>query len=537
MSEGGKPENDLRDIAGGAADGVSPESVGELFGKMQRHLSNWDANKADQISAVCPFILARICEVAGISLPGQEVVASGEGGAGLAWGGGGGGLAGGGGGGGGLAGSGGGLEQQMAVLKGLNLLNEVEKASQELRTPSMLTTPGSLRALRSVMLALCAQAEQSSAALAEFQTAGISRPLDSALALLERLALTPRHGAPRAILHARLLPVAIAAALGRGTGEDTPKETKGGQASLNSMLSLFNEAAGVYFEPRGEGSRRVGYILRRGDAALLVHCLVEEQEDMPDVKPILPRLAPLYRWRGGEGAAAAATTGDDGGSSAGLGRLLLPSAPTLWFPRHPNVRQLENHPALLRDLVAGPGMSIFVSHLCALAMGHWRQWGDRYGAAPSPAAHAAVVAAADPVPSNWPFYALQTLIEKGSLLHLYSAALAAMLQAPEAYALEEAFLVSLLLALARVLRVLRIDHDLTLARARAGGGAYAPPPPQTLLTSTLPLLVKTTLGSTLAEILGAESKRFGDDPASSSDSLLSALLACISALDECEQCS
>ncbi len=506
-------------------------SIGAAFTRLKMSLSAWSDERSRHVyglSTLCPYVLARMCEVGGVSLPGQRLPGGGGGGrAALPH------------------------AHQAALFHGLDLLFEIEKAAAEYPTPSLLTTPGSLLALRALALRLHAQG--SDAYGEHLHLENVSTPADFFLLLLERLALTPEHGAPRAILHARLLPVALALALGEATAR---KENWGGRRSLESALALFNEVAGLYFEPRPGKFRggSVSSILRRSDAALLVDCLVEPQEDLPGAAPILQRLAAQYRW---EAAAAG------GGAPP---RLRPPSPAFQWSPTAH--RHVERHPALLRDLLAGPGLSILVSHLCALAVGHWRQWGDRYAGASGGGAGGGEGseggAAQELVPSNWPFEALRCLIVRGELLGLYAAALSLHLQAvagagggggggsggalPPAvsfeYALEESSLVALVLALARVLRALRIDHALALARGaaaaagsgRAQGGAEEPPAAEaapTLLASVLPALLSATgLGALLGDLLQAEAAA---DPAACSDTIVSAILACVSALDECEE--
>ena len=499
------------------------QSIGAAFARLKMSLSAWSEERHRHVhglSTLSPFVLARMCEVGGVSLPGQRCAAAA---AALPH------------------------AHQAALFHGLDLLHEIEKAAAEYPTPSLLTTPGSLLALRALALRLHAQG--SDAYGEHLHLENVSTPADFWLLLLERLALTPEHGAPRAILHARLLPVALALALGEGTAR---KENWGGRRSLESALALFNEAAGLYFEPRA-GKFRGGSaasILRRSDAALLVDCLVEPQEDLPGAAPVLQRLAALYRWE----AAA------EGGGAAP--RLRPPSPAFQWSPTVHRVA--ERHPALLRDLLAGPGLSILVSHLCALAVGHWRQWGDRYSGASgggSGGGSSSGVVLEELVPSNWPFEALRCLIVRGELLSLYAAALSLHLQAVAGagsgsggggsssssssaqpavsfeYALEESSLVSLVLALARVLRALRIDHALALARAAAAAGAEAglgaAAPVPTLLASALPpVLSATGLGALLGDLLQAEAAA---EPAASSDTIVSAVLACVSSLDDCEE--
>ena len=502
----------------------APAAVGEAFHSLKASLGAWNDDRRSLygLSTLSPFILARMSELAGLSLPGQQVAPAGGGG----------------------SSGGGGLPRanQSALFHGLDCLYEIEKAAVDYPTPSLLTTPGSLNALRALGVLLHGLGPGVFVHEEYLHAEQVSTPPDFLLLLLEKLALTPEHGAPRAILHARLLPVALALALGEGTSR---KETWGGRRSLESTLALFNEVAGVYFESRlGKlGKARggnVASILRRSDVALLVDCLVEPQADLPGVAPILPRLGALYRWEAGS-VGGGSSSSSSSSSSPPRPRLSPPQPEFQWSPLANNVP--ERHPALLRDLVAGPGMSIMVSHLCALAVGHWRQWGDRYAAAGSPstgalgAANAAAVeggvggdSSKDPVPSNWPFEALRALIVRGGLLALYAAALClhtqAMATPPTAsseFALEEASLTSLLLALARVLRVLRIDHALTLAREGAVMG--------TLLVDVLPgALSLTCLGQLLADLLQRETA----DLDACSDTVISAVLACISALDECE---
>ena len=486
----------------------TPAAVGDAFHSLKASLGSWNDDRRSLygLSTLSPFILARMCELAGLSLPGQRVAPAGGGSLPRA--------------------------SQSALFHGLDCLYEIEKAAADYPTPSLLTTPGSLSALRALGVLLHGLGPGVFVHEEYLHAEQVSTPPDFLLLLLEKLALTPEHGAPRAILHARLLPVALALALGEGTSR---RETWGGRRSLESTLALFNEVAGVYFESRlGKlGKARggnVASILRRSDVALLVDCLVEPQADLPGVAPILPRLGALYRWEAG--SVGGGSSGSSGSSIPPRPRLSPPQPEFQWSPLANNVP--ERHPTLLRDLVAGPGMSIMVSHLCALAVGHWRQWGDRYAAAGSGAAvngGEGGDSSRDPVPSNWPFEALRALIVRGGLLALHAAALCLHTQAvatpptaPSEFALEEASLTSLLLALARVLRVLRIEHALTLAREGSVTG--------TLLADVLPgALSLTCLGQLLADLLQRETA----DLDACSDTVISAILACISALDECEE--
>ena len=494
----------------------TPDDLTLCFGNMRNNLKDWKepegrSSATSTLTYVQPFLLARLCEVAGLSLPGQQVVSSP------------------------LVGGG----QQLpranlgALFHGLHLLYEIEKTVEDTAAPALLTTPGSLGALRALALSLH-RMNGGDFSLDFLHTERVSKPLDILLLLLERLALNPNHGAPRAVLHASLLPVVLAVALGEGT---TRSESTGGRRSLESALSLFNGLAGVHFEHRvgSKSGSSASSVLRRGDAAHLVDCLVEPQPDLPAVAPLLPRLGALYRWG----------TPGSGAGGGGAPELARPPA----FQWSPTVsRVAERHPALMRDLVAGPGLSILVSHLGALAVGHWRQWGDRYagggGEQQGEQEGGEQGGASDPVPTNWPFEALRTLIVRGGLLSLYAAALTLHMQATEGgvgasyeYALEEGSLASLLLATARVFRALRLDHGFAVERERvaaaraAASSSSAPTSQPTLLVAVLPqCLASTGLGRTLASLLQLEMAQ----GAAGSETTISALLACLSALDECE---
>jgi hypothetical protein len=501
-------------------DALDEDALLKALASLKSWISYLQGRGQQDPASIAPYILARLCEASGISLPGQQVSP----GTPL------------------LPSSAG-----KVVHVSLECLLDLEKVCDTSPTPSLLTTPGSLRALRLLLLHLHARGEPLYNAAYHSSVHTTNTPLSVLLVLLERLATSRAHGAPRSILRAGCLPAILAAGLGRGAGG----ERDGGRRALEATILLFNTLVEVPMEGRE-------------DAACILEGLLRTPSDLLPAgqAPFLSRVAACYAFEPPPHTAAAAAGSECEESGGGGGGLLLPQT-FRW------VEGCERHPAILRDCVAGPGLSTFVSHLCALAQGHWRQWGDMYATGGKEGSSKATTT----TPSNWPFQALTALISPSSsstaavsgggggdgnggkntsrssafpgLLHLYAAALAAHvigLQQPHhlarEYVLDSGPLRALLLALARTFKVLHCDAILSASRWKKGGGALSSTHPMLLpptLQSTLipALLSDTDLGGVLTALLNFETARLGR--AEGNDSVVSSLLAALSALDACVQ--
>jgi hypothetical protein len=329
--------------------------------------------------------------------------------------------------------------------------------------PELLATPGALRVLRLLL-----------GSPRVMKGVGDEHPALPLFKLLVKLA----RAHPRSLLRSGVLAAALTACTGCATGavveEWEGAEGGGGGGGGGELRAPQLSSLRAFCDMLGAGAGAAAAASAgREEAACLLHVAV----------PLLARLRERYRVDGG--------------------RLAVPPASTLDDPLVT--------PQLLSEGAASAGVAAFVSHLCALAMGHWRQWG---GAASARARGAATAGGgggggggggAPRAPANWPLTALAALLD-GGLLPVWAAALALHVEAgarlrsaggedavpppppPQAapvldhpahlpvdnprgrpvkdFALRPEPLAALLLALARVLRV--CQHEAAAGGARAG---------------------------------------------------------------------